>query len=139
MRPSPRVKLRAGAFGNWVDDLISTEAVGITNGVRDFRYVNVARARTAGGDVSATFEPVTGLSTSVGYAYLFTRDDSLAAPLPSRPPHTGLVSATSNHPGGVNVGFADGSVKFIKDTINLQTWWALGSRNGGEIVSADAY
>src|SRR5262245_4805186 len=39
------------------------------------------------------------------------------------------ISATSNHPGGVNVGFADGSVKFIKDSINLQTWWALGSRN----------
>ena len=46
---------------------------------------------------------------------------------------------TSNHSGGVNVGMADGSVKFIKDTINLSTWWALGSRALGEIVSADAY
>ncbi|APW63584.1 DUF1559 domain-containing protein [Paludisphaera borealis] len=52
---------------------------------------------------------------------------------------TAAVTATSNHPGGVNIGFADGSVKFIKDSINLQTWWALGSRNGGEVVSADAY
>lgn len=52
---------------------------------------------------------------------------------------TAAVTATSNHPGGVNIGFADGSVKFIKDSINYQTWWALGSRNGGEIVSADAY
>jgi len=49
------------------------------------------------------------------------------------------VSANSNHPGGVNVGFADGSVKFIKDSISLQTWWALGSRNGGEVVSSDQY
>jgi prepilin-type N-terminal cleavage/methylation domain-containing protein/prepilin-type processing-associated H-X9-DG protein len=49
------------------------------------------------------------------------------------------VTATSSHPGGVNVGFADGSVKFIKDTIGLPTWWALGSRNGGEVVSADQY
>jgi len=49
------------------------------------------------------------------------------------------ITANSNHPGGVNVGFADGSVKFIKDTINLQTWWALGSRNLGEVISADAY
>jgi prepilin-type N-terminal cleavage/methylation domain-containing protein/prepilin-type processing-associated H-X9-DG protein len=47
--------------------------------------------------------------------------------------------ASSNHPGGVNVAFTDGSVRFIKDTINLQTWWALGSRDGGEVVSSDAY
>src|SRR5262249_23609410 len=40
----------------------------------------------------------------------------------------GAVSATSNHPGGVNVGFADGSVKFLKDSVGLQTWWALGTR-----------
>jgi len=46
---------------------------------------------------------------------------------------------SSNHPGGVNMGFADGSVKFIKDTTNLPTFWALGTRAGGEVVSADAY
>jgi prepilin-type N-terminal cleavage/methylation domain-containing protein/prepilin-type processing-associated H-X9-DG protein len=51
----------------------------------------------------------------------------------------GVATATSNHPGGVNIGFADGSVKFIKDSVNLQTWWALGTRNGGEVISADSY
>ena len=49
------------------------------------------------------------------------------------------ITAGSNHPGGVNVCFADGSVKFIKDTISAPTWWAVGSRNGGEILSADSY
>jgi prepilin-type processing-associated H-X9-DG protein len=49
------------------------------------------------------------------------------------------VSATSNHPGGVNVAMGDGSVKFIKDTIGQATWWALGSRAGGEVISADQY
>jgi hypothetical protein len=34
---------------------------------------------------------------------------------------------------------ADGSVKFVKDTINLRVWWAIGTRAGGEVVSADAY
>jgi len=48
------------------------------------------------------------------------------------------AAPTSNHSGGVNVCFADGSVKFIKNTIALQTWWALGTRNQGEVVSADA-
>jgi prepilin-type processing-associated H-X9-DG protein len=50
-----------------------------------------------------------------------------------------LIAPSSNHPGGVNSCFCDGSVKFIKDTVNLQVWWALGTRNQGEVVSADAY
>ena len=33
---------------------------------------------------------------------------------------------------------ADGSVKFIKDTVSLQTWWAVGTRNGNEVISADS-
>jgi prepilin-type N-terminal cleavage/methylation domain-containing protein/prepilin-type processing-associated H-X9-DG protein len=51
----------------------------------------------------------------------------------------GVIPPTSNHPGGVNVCMVDGSVKFIKDTVNLQTWWALGTRAGGEVISSDAY
>jgi prepilin-type processing-associated H-X9-DG protein len=46
---------------------------------------------------------------------------------------------SSHHPGGVNLLFADGSVRFIKDSVATTTWWALGSRAGGEVVSADAY
>lgn len=49
------------------------------------------------------------------------------------------LAATSRHPGGVNVAFADGSVKFIKDTVNPGTWRALGTMNGGEVISADSY
>ena len=47
--------------------------------------------------------------------------------------------ASSQHPGGVNVCMADGSVKFIKDTIARQVWWGLGSKDGGEVISADNY
>jgi prepilin-type N-terminal cleavage/methylation domain-containing protein/prepilin-type processing-associated H-X9-DG protein len=47
--------------------------------------------------------------------------------------------ASSHHPGIVNVLFCDGSVKAIKSTVNTQTWWALGSRSGGEVISADQY
>jgi prepilin-type N-terminal cleavage/methylation domain-containing protein/prepilin-type processing-associated H-X9-DG protein len=46
---------------------------------------------------------------------------------------------TSNHPGGVNVSFMDGSVHFIKNTIGLQPWWFMGTRGRGEIISADSY
>jgi prepilin-type N-terminal cleavage/methylation domain-containing protein/prepilin-type processing-associated H-X9-DG protein len=48
------------------------------------------------------------------------------------------ITPTSNHPGGVNVVFLDGSVRFVKDSVNMQTWWAIGTRDGSEIVSADA-
>ena len=50
-----------------------------------------------------------------------------------------LARPSSNHPGGVNVLLCDGSVKFIKDTINQRSWWALGTKAGGEVVSADSY
>src|SRR5262245_42342625 len=50
-----------------------------------------------------------------------------------------LVAASSRHPGGVNVAFGDGSVKFVKSTISYSAWGALGTRNGGEVLSADSY
>ncbi len=45
----------------------------------------------------------------------------------------------SYHSGGVNMAFGDGSVHFIKDTINQTTWWALQTINGKEIISSNAY
>jgi prepilin-type N-terminal cleavage/methylation domain-containing protein/prepilin-type processing-associated H-X9-DG protein len=80
---------------------------------------------------------------------------------------TFVNGASSFHPGGVNVSFADGSVRFIKETIDcwafntstgyplgvtrdvsvwivspgakIGVWQAIGSINGGEVVSADQY
>jgi prepilin-type N-terminal cleavage/methylation domain-containing protein/prepilin-type processing-associated H-X9-DG protein len=50
----------------------------------------------------------------------------------------GAYTASSRHSGGANVCMADGSVMFIKSTINIQTWWGIGTRAGGEVISADA-
>jgi prepilin-type processing-associated H-X9-DG protein len=44
------------------------------------------------------------------------------------------AASRSRHPGGVNVLKADGSVHFVSQNINLQTWQAMGSISGGEIV-----
>jgi prepilin-type N-terminal cleavage/methylation domain-containing protein/prepilin-type processing-associated H-X9-DG protein len=48
----------------------------------------------------------------------------------------GAWTAGSAHPGGANTLFADGHVVFVKDSIALEAWRALGTRNGGEAVSA---
>jgi prepilin-type processing-associated H-X9-DG protein len=55
------------------------------------------------------------------------------------PPQRISTTANSRHPGGVNVTMADGSVRFFKSTIGLSTWRAIGTRNGGEVISADSY
>ncbi|PQO45483.1 DUF1559 domain-containing protein [Blastopirellula marina] len=47
----------------------------------------------------------------------------------------GHLAPRSYHPGGVQVGFADGSVAFHIDTIDLRTWRALGSIAGAEVAS----
>jgi prepilin-type N-terminal cleavage/methylation domain-containing protein/prepilin-type processing-associated H-X9-DG protein len=80
---------------------------------------------------------------------------------------TFVNSASSFHPGGVNVAFCDGSVHFIKESISswqfdpttgyplgvtrnvsvwamaagtqVGVWQALGSCNGGEVISSDSY
>jgi prepilin-type N-terminal cleavage/methylation domain-containing protein/prepilin-type processing-associated H-X9-DG protein len=66
------------------------------------------------------------------------------APYLTNPPCTpnlpnAIFAARSRHPAGVNVGMADGSVRFMKNSINLSVWQALGSTQGGEVISADSY
>jgi prepilin-type N-terminal cleavage/methylation domain-containing protein/prepilin-type processing-associated H-X9-DG protein len=61
---------------------------------------------------------------------------ALASPLG---PNDKYYAARSRHPGGVNSLMADGHVQFVKDSINVLVWQGLGSRNGGEVVSSDAY
>jgi prepilin-type processing-associated H-X9-DG protein len=53
--------------------------------------------------------------------------------------HTGFINVTSNHPGGANYAFADGSVHFLKSSISLQTYWSLGTRADGEVISSDSF
>lgn len=45
----------------------------------------------------------------------------------------------SEHPGGVNFLFCDGSVRFIKESIARPTYAALGSKAGAEVIGADSY
>lgn len=47
----------------------------------------------------------------------------------------GVKTARSRHPGGVNAALGDGSVHFISDTINTDTWQCMGARNDGKAVT----
>ncbi|MEX1224587.1 MAG: H-X9-DG-CTERM domain-containing protein [Pirellulales bacterium] len=41
----------------------------------------------------------------------------------------------SQHPGGAQFAFADGHVQFLSDSIDLDAYQALSTRNGGEVVA----
>jgi prepilin-type processing-associated H-X9-DG protein len=64
-------------------------------------------------------------------------------PYTTNPPCNGnsppFNAARSYHAGGVNALMADGSVKFVKDTISPAVWSALSTTKGSEVVSSDAY
>jgi prepilin-type processing-associated H-X9-DG protein len=47
---------------------------------------------------------------------------------------TGIATARSAHSGGVNCLMADGSLRFVGESISRTVWRALGTRNGGELV-----
>jgi prepilin-type processing-associated H-X9-DG protein len=55
------------------------------------------------------------------------------------PEGSSFINSSSFHPGGANFAFADGSVRFIKDSVSMLTYQQIGTRNGGEVVSSDSY
>jgi prepilin-type N-terminal cleavage/methylation domain-containing protein/prepilin-type processing-associated H-X9-DG protein len=67
-------------------------------------------------------------------------EESGTAPTAEAPGSPGYVGGfSSNHPGGSNSAFGDGSVRFVKNSINRSTLRLLGNRADGEILDAAAY
>jgi prepilin-type N-terminal cleavage/methylation domain-containing protein/prepilin-type processing-associated H-X9-DG protein len=54
-------------------------------------------------------------------------------------PTFSAINARSYHPGGVNTLLGDGSVRFVKNTIDGMVWRSLGTVTGGEVVSGASY
>jgi len=48
-----------------------------------------------------------------------------------------VAAARSRHTGGVNAALSDGSVRFVRNSIAIATWMAMGSMAGGEVFSND--
>jgi prepilin-type N-terminal cleavage/methylation domain-containing protein/prepilin-type processing-associated H-X9-DG protein len=97
----------------------------------------------AGGNIFMTNFP----PNSIGTDQMPSCDDRIPATSPLRCRRTGntnydgqyWAAARSNHPGGANAAMSDGSVRFVKNSVNRAVWSALGSRAGGEAISSDAY
>jgi prepilin-type N-terminal cleavage/methylation domain-containing protein/prepilin-type processing-associated H-X9-DG protein len=73
--------------------------------------------------------------SSTTYPWSGCRSDNTGGPVTDGQ----YENANSLHPGGCNVGFADGSVRFVKSSISMMTWWGLGTKSSGEIISSDSY
>ena len=44
-----------------------------------------------------------------------------------------VMTPSSRHPGGVNMVLVDGSIRFVNDSINQETWWKMGARDDGRV------
>ena len=108
--------------------------VGIIPGYRHFAYNAFASAGTGGNNVNYDYASAILAVHSGPSLY--------ESPMVIHPPDSPLGHTDemfSLHPGGANVLLGDGSVRFIKQSINLLAWQALSSRSNGEVISADAY
>jgi prepilin-type N-terminal cleavage/methylation domain-containing protein/prepilin-type processing-associated H-X9-DG protein len=108
--------------------------VGIIPGYRHFAYNAFASLGTGGQGVnydyaSAILAAHSGPSLYENPVVIHPPDSPLG--------HTDEMYAL--HPGGANILLGDGSVRFVKQSINLLTWSSLSSRNAGEVISADSY
>jgi prepilin-type N-terminal cleavage/methylation domain-containing protein/prepilin-type processing-associated H-X9-DG protein len=108
--------------------------VGIIPGYRHFAYNAFASAGTGGLGVNYDYASAILAAHSGPSLY----EDPVVIHPPNSPlGHTDEMYAL--HPGGANVLLGDGSVRFIKQQINLLAWQALSSRCNGEVISADNY
>ena len=107
--------------------------VGIIPGYRHFAYNAFASAGTGGLGVNYDYASAILAAHSGPSLY--------ESPVVIHPPNSPLGHTDemySLHPGGGNVLLGDGSVRFVKQSINLLAWQALSSRANGEVISADA-
>jgi len=108
--------------------------VGIIPGYRHFAYNAFASAGTGGVGVNYDYA---GAILSVHSGPSLYEDPQVIHPPNSPLGHTDEMYAL--HPGGGNVLMGDGSVRFVKQSVNLRAWQALSSRAGGEVIGGDSH
>lgn len=144
-RPGSSVTLRAGAYANWIEDLIDLDlAAGeVENGVVNYSYRNFARARTSGGQLSAIYRAAERIRVELSYDYLHTRDEILGEPLPGRSPHVVTSAVYGDLPLRLeaNARVRYHSPAFVsKESGDAPEWVSLDARIArGLWPSAEAY
>jgi prepilin-type N-terminal cleavage/methylation domain-containing protein/prepilin-type processing-associated H-X9-DG protein len=101
-----------------------------------FGHVNWANGSVFNCGVTTALTPNSKVIPLPGdsHAYdLVTTDENQGGPTYA------ALTADSYHPGGVNCLLADGSVRFVKDSVNGVAWRALGTIAGGEVISGDSF
>lgn len=84
--------------------------------------------------------PSNSESYSVDWTSTMPNGVATLAQFPNNPRRLGYAwSVGSTHAGGLNVGFGDGSVRFIKTSIAPSNWFALQTSHNNEVINADAY
>jgi prepilin-type processing-associated H-X9-DG protein len=74
-----------------------------------------------------------GYTDARGYTTLFVSGHTPTSPLLDD------EDAASRHAGGTNLAFGDGSVRLVKNAIDMNIYRSLSTRAGGEVVNSDAY
>jgi prepilin-type N-terminal cleavage/methylation domain-containing protein/prepilin-type processing-associated H-X9-DG protein len=79
------------------------------------------------------------IQTCFTIATLFPNRDKLGMPCNCSKSNNVGGQARSLHPGGVNIGLGDGSVRFVKNSIANRTWYSLFVSIDGSIITADSF
>jgi prepilin-type N-terminal cleavage/methylation domain-containing protein/prepilin-type processing-associated H-X9-DG protein len=116
----------------------STDLIGVPN--RDFQLAQICEQTT---QQDYTWKGDWWIGDQFSYMHTQTpnRKSCWYSDVGGRPYEAvaNIVTASSRHPGGANICFGDGSVKFVKNSVNPMAWQAVGTINRGEVVSADAF
>jgi len=79
-------------------------------------------------------------SNPIAYTGTLPNAPALLTQVANNPQRLGYAwTLSSTHPGGLNMLFADASVRFVKNSVNPRTWFAIQTMDAGEVVSSDSY
>jgi prepilin-type N-terminal cleavage/methylation domain-containing protein/prepilin-type processing-associated H-X9-DG protein len=82
---------------------------------------------------------INGVSSTYSHTQTPNRNSCYYTSIGQGPGVIHLLAASSYHPGGVNVAFMDGSVRFVKDSIAPKLWYSIATPNGRETIDMSGF